>query len=61
MKNGITIVALVWCVLAIVGAYGWIMNIVSLVGSNFDPITGLVIARIIGVFVGPLGVVLGFI
>lgn len=38
---------------------GWIANIVKLVGSNFDPITGLVVARIIGIFVAPLGAVLG--
>ena len=41
-------------------ACGWIANIVKLVNSDFDPLTGMVVARIIGVFVAPLGAVLGF-
>ncbi len=39
---------------------GWIANIVKLIGSNFDPLTGMVVARVIGIFMYPLGVVLGF-
>lgn len=39
---------------------GWISNIIKLVGSSFDPITGMAVARIIGVFVAPLGAVLGY-
>ena len=51
-------VALVGLIVAI--AYGWVMNIVAIAGSTFDPLTGLVVLRCIGVFVAPLGVVLGY-
>jgi hypothetical protein len=45
----------------IASAIGWIMNIITLAGSSFDPLTGMVVLRIIGIFVAPLGVVLGYI
>jgi hypothetical protein len=38
---------------------GWIMNIVALYGASFDPLTGPVILRIVGIFVAPLGSILG--
>lgn len=41
--------------------YGWVMNIVTLAGSSFDPLTGIVVLRVIGVFIPLLGSVLGFI
>lgn len=47
--------------IALAGIGGWIANIIKLIESNFDPLTGLVVARIIGVFFAPLGAVLGFI
>lgn len=47
--------------LVFIGGGGWIANVVKLVGSSFDPLTGMVIARAIGIFVAPLGAVLGFI
>ena len=49
----------VWIVLFVVGAYGWGCNIVALVGMNADPITGLFILRIVGIFLVPIGVVVG--
>ena len=57
---GFTIVEVFVVLLVLVGVGGWIANIVKLVGSNFDPITGMVVARAIGIFVAPLGAVLGF-
>ena len=45
---------------ALIGGAGWIWNIVKIVQSGFDVITGMLIARCIGVFVAPLGAVLGF-
>ena len=57
---GFTIVKLLIVVVGVLGFGGWIANIVKLIGSNFDPLTGMVIARAIGVFVAPLGAVLGF-
>lgn len=53
--------ALIACIcLAIVGVAGWVMNIVALTQSSFEPITGMLVARIIGVFLAPLGAVLGY-
>lgn len=46
--------------LALVGLGGWITNIVKLIGSDFGGITGMIVARAIGIFVAPLGAVLGF-
>ena len=57
---GFTIVKLLIVVVGVLGFGGWIANIVKLIGSNFDPLTGMVIARAIGVFIAPLGAVLGF-
>ena len=39
---------------------GWIANIVKLCSSFSDPLTGMMIARGIGVIFAPLGVVLGY-
>ena len=41
-------------------AIGWIWNVVKIVQSDFAVITGMFIARCIGVFVAPLGAVLGY-
>lgn len=57
---GFTSIEMFIAVLALLGVGGWIANIVKLIGSSFDPITGIVVARIIGVPFGPLGAVLGF-
>lgn len=57
---GFTIIELLIALLSLVGVGGWIANIVKLVGSNFDLLTGMVVARAIGIFVFPLGAVLGF-
>jgi len=39
--------------------YGWIMNVFYLAHS--DSLTGFVLLRVLGVFLAPLGIVLGFI
>jgi len=38
--------------------YGWVCNIISIIDA--DALTGMVIARVAGVFVAPLGAVLGY-
>jgi hypothetical protein len=40
---------------------GWVMNIVKIVEGFDIALTGLMVVRIIGVFVFPLGCVLGWI
>ena len=54
-----TEIAVVLLVLA--GGLGWIMNIVKLIGMGLDPITGLLIVRAIGIFVFPVGMVVGYV
>lgn len=49
-------IVLIW----IVGVIGWIMNIMTIAGSSFDVLSGMLILRVIGIFVAPLGAVLGF-
>lgn len=45
----------------IAGSIGWVLNIVAVAQSSFDPLTGIVVLRCIGIFVPPLGAVLGYI
>ena len=59
-QRGFTIIELLVAVLLLGGGIGWIWNIVKIVQSGFDVFTGMLIARCIGVFVAPLGAVLGF-
>ena len=39
---------------------GWIINIVKIIGQFDLAITGLMVVRMIGVFVAPLGGVIGW-
>lgn len=59
-QRGFTIIELLVAVLLLGGCAGWVWNIVKIVQSGFDVFTGMLIARCIGVFVAPLGAVLGF-
>lgn len=56
-------IALVFLALACVSlaAGGWIANIVKLAGMLDGSVTAMFIARIVGIFAAPLGVVLGFV
>jgi len=55
------IAAIIWLAILIAAGYGWVMNIITLAHSNFDPITGLLVLRVIGIFVAPVGTMLGYI
>ncbi len=48
-----------YVVAVIVGFYGWAENILKIIHTMDDPVTGLFIARIAGVFLAPLGAILG--
>jgi hypothetical protein len=39
---------------------GWVLNIVAIFHADFSHITGALALRIIGVFVAPLGAVMGW-
>lgn len=52
---GLVLIILFW----LLAIYGWIANIVVLYGMNFDHINGALVLRTIGVFIAPLGSILG--
>lgn len=60
-QTGFAMLHLVVFALVLIGGGGWIANIVKIVGIGFESFDGLLIARCIGVFVAPLGAVLGFV
>jgi hypothetical protein len=49
--------------LALIAAfiYGWIANIVSIAHSDLSTLTGMLILRVAGIFVAPLGAILGYV
>jgi hypothetical protein len=55
------IVYYVTCLLIFVFAlYGWVSNILILWNSFDSPLTAKMIVRIAGIFVTPLGIILGY-
>lgn len=64
MKNvrGFTSIEMVVAIVAILGAVGWISNIVKLIGTGFAVASwgGMDVARVVGIFLAPLGAILGF-
>jgi hypothetical protein len=48
-------VVLAW----VLGIIGWIANIVVLYGMSFDHLSGALVLRVIGIFIAPLGAILG--
>lgn len=59
-QTGFTLVEMVMLLVVVFGGIGWVWNIAKIVGSDFAQITGLLVMRIIGVFIAPLGAVLGY-
>jgi hypothetical protein len=60
-QTGNALVALLlWIGLALVSLWGWIWNIMKLYDLGLDPLTGEVVLRVIGIFVAPIGVVMGY-
>lgn len=62
MKNqkGFTLTEVIFVIIIFALAGGWIANIVKLAGMSFDHATGVLILRAIGVFIPPLGAVMGY-
>jgi hypothetical protein len=58
MKVGI---ALLWLSFVIAFVYGWVSNIIDVVNLALAsaPITALFVVKAIGIFVAPLGAILG--
>ena len=59
-QKGYTSIGLVFIIFWLVAITGWIMNIVEIVHSISDPITGMFVFRCVGVFFAPLGAILGY-
>ena len=49
-----------WLIIVVLLAfsYGWIMNIVQIIGM--DEFSGFMVVRVIGIFMAPLGGILGY-
>lgn len=45
--------------LFIAGLIGWVLNIISLAGMDGE--SGMMILRAVGIFIAPLGAVLGYV
>lgn len=45
----------------ILGFAGWAMNIMTIASSSFNDLTGLLVLRVVGIFIAPMGAVLGWI
>jgi len=52
--------ALVLVAIVFAGIAGWVMNIFDIVAAVSDPITAMFILRCVGIFVAPLGAILGY-
>jgi hypothetical protein len=50
----------VYFLVVICAIIGWIANIVRLAGCNFDVIGAEIVLRIVGIFLAPMGAILGF-
>ena len=53
----LVVIFLVW----VAAMTGWVLNIISIFGGTFDPLTGVMILRVVGIFVAPLGAIMGWI
>ena len=54
------VLPLIWLGVVLVGLIGWIMNIINIIHADFAHITGLLVIQVVGIFIAPLGAVLGF-
>ena len=59
MKTPISI-SVIFAVLWVAGGIGWILNIVHIIHEASNPITALFIVKCVGIFIAPLGAVLGY-
>ena len=50
--------AFIWLGLIILGGIGWVLNIIEI--AHADLVSGFVILRVVGIFMFPLGAVLGW-
>jgi len=58
-QNGYVAFGLWMLVVAVIGI-GWVMNILALVKMSFSPVTIELVLRIVGIFLAPLGTIMGY-
>ena len=59
-QSGFTTYEVIGLIIAIIGIIGYVWNIVKFVGGCCEPITGMLVIRAIGIFLAPLGIVVGY-
>lgn len=59
-KKNSVILLLVYLLVVAVCCIGWIMNIVNLFKIENFELSGVIILQIVGIFLAPLGVVMGY-
>ena len=59
-QKGFTLPEMIVVCVFLLGVGGWIANIVKIFAIVNDDITGMFIMRIVGIFVAPIGAVLGY-
>jgi len=60
-KTTSTTAAILWLAIVVAFCYGWIANIITIAHSDLSTFTGMLILRIAGIFVAPLGAILGYV
>lgn len=58
---GVSSIALAPLALFIAAAIGWVMNLVAIAQTCCTPFDGMLLLRIVGIFISPIGAVIGYI
>lgn len=58
-QKGSVALLLLYLIVAVLSLIGWVANIVKLTGCDFSNIGAEIVLRVVGIFVAPLGVILG--
>ena len=59
-QKGFTLLEMIIACVLLLGVGGWIANIVKMFAILNEPMTGMFILRIVGIFAAPVGAVLGY-
>lgn len=51
---------LIWLVIVLALGIGWVMNIIAIMHSDFGRLSGVLVLRVVGIFVVPLGALMGY-
>jgi len=59
-QRGYTLIGLFYLLIVISGTIGWFLNLYKIAISDFSILTGMLVLRVVGIFIAPIGAVLGF-